>query len=94
MSFEQVPVIKAMELELLDINLVIQRMLDDMRECRNRVKEIALRSNPLGVVEQIDILFKAEEHEGKAGYADRINVLTHFESELTSKSVYMNSKVR
>lgn len=56
----------------------IEEMVDRMRKCNNRLQEIALRPNPLGMIDQIDLMIQAEKDEAKAGYQDRIKVLKKF----------------
>lgn len=56
----------------------IEEMVDDMRKCNNRLKEIALRPNPLGMIDQIDLMIQAEKDEGRPGFQKRIEVLKRF----------------
>lgn len=49
-----------------------------MNRCKNRLKEIALRPDPLSTVEHIELMIKAEKMEGQPGYEQRIEMLNEF----------------
>lgn len=55
-------------------NNVKLRMIK-MNRCKNRLEEIALRSDPLSTVEHIELMIQAEEMEGQPGYEQRILML-------------------
>ena len=50
-------------------------MVDDIRCCLDRLKEIALKPNPLSTVDYIDLLIRTEQNEAKPGFQDRVKSL-------------------
>ncbi|XP_062574275.1 uncharacterized protein LOC134236111 [Saccostrea cucullata] len=56
----------------------INKMMDDMATCKNGLKEIALRPDPLSTVEHIDQMIQTEEINKKMGYERRIKMLNKF----------------
>ncbi|XP_062572462.1 uncharacterized protein LOC134234415 [Saccostrea cucullata] len=53
----------------------VTMMMSDMKRCKARLKEIALRPDPLSAVEHIDLLIQAEETEKQPGFRRRIMML-------------------
>lgn len=53
----------------------IWEMLEESNECKSKLKEIALRPDPLSTVEHIDLWIKSEEIEKQPGYLERIHGL-------------------
>lgn len=47
----------------------------DMNNCKTRLKEIALRPDPLSTVEHIDLMIQTEEMDKQPGYFDRVKML-------------------
>lgn len=76
LSLEQL--LKRMKKDLQNRIINIGKMVDRMRKCNNRLQEIALRPNPLGMTDQIDLMIQAEKDEAKPGFLDRIEVLRRF----------------
>ena len=54
---------------------VISYMMSNMNRCKTRLKEIALRPDPLSTVEHIDLMILSEEREKQPGYFNRIKML-------------------
>lgn len=52
-----------------------------MKECKSRLKKIALRPDPLSTTEHIDLMIEAEKRETKPGYEKRINMLYNFKEK-------------
>ena len=50
-------------------------MIQDIRNCLQRLEEIALKPDPLSTVDYIDTLIQSEENEANPGFKDRVNVL-------------------
>ncbi|XP_045139115.1 uncharacterized protein LOC123520669 [Portunus trituberculatus] len=50
-------------------------MANCVRKSLERLREIALRPDPLSTVEYIDMMIKTEEREGKAGWQERVTQL-------------------
>ena len=63
--------IKAKFNELMEEN---NKMVNEVRQCINKLQEISLKQNPLSEVEYIDVLIAAENEEMKDGYKDRIDM--------------------
>lgn len=58
--------------ELFDL---ISRMMNEMNACKTRLKEIALRPDPLTAVEHIDLMIQSEETENQPGFLKRVQML-------------------
>lgn len=53
----------------------IWEMLEESNKCKSKLKEIALRPDPLSTVEHIDLWIKSEELDKQSGYFERIHSL-------------------
>ncbi|XP_056014684.1 uncharacterized protein LOC125674781 isoform X2 [Ostrea edulis] len=53
----------------------VNMMMTEMKKCKARLKEIALRPDPLSAVEHIDLMIQAEDTERQPGYWRRIKML-------------------
>lgn len=53
----------------------IQVMIEEITTCTNRIKEIALRPDPLSTVEYIELMMESEKLEKKSGFQLRIKTL-------------------
>ena len=71
-------IINGMMTELDDLGNLIQDMMAQVNECNNILKTIALRPNPLTMVEHIDLMIQGEKLEKKNGFQDRIKVLHEY----------------
>lgn len=58
--------------ELFDL---IMAMMNEMNDCKTRLKEIALRPDPLTAVEHIDLMIQSEEVEKQPGFLNRVKML-------------------
>lgn len=58
--------------ELFDI---ITAMMNEMNDCKTRIKEIALRPDPLTAVEHIDLMIQSEEIDKQPGFLKRVQML-------------------
>ncbi|XP_052214698.1 uncharacterized protein LOC127833469 [Dreissena polymorpha] len=54
---------------------VIEDMMTTVKNCNERLNEIALCPNPLSMVQHIDLMIKNEKMQRKTGYMDRIETL-------------------
>ena len=73
--------------ELFD---VILTMMNEMNHCKTRLKEIALRPDPLSAVEHIDLMIQSEQSEKQPGYFNRIQMLEEMKRvALVDKDVEM-----
>lgn len=52
----------------------ITSMIDEMNRCKTRLKEIALRPDPLSTVEHIDLMIQSEQEEKQPGYLNRVKM--------------------
>lgn len=50
-------------------------MMNEMNQCKTRLKEIALRPDPLSAIEHIDLIIQSEETEKQPGYFNRVKML-------------------
>ncbi|XP_063348667.1 uncharacterized protein LOC134640695 [Pelmatolapia mariae] len=53
----------------------VVKLMEESAECLNRLKEIALKPNPLSTPEYIDMLIEGEKTEGKEGWKQRVQSL-------------------
>lgn len=67
--------IESMTNDLKEMSKKILEMLEDSNKCKSKLKEIALRPDPLSTVDHIDSWIRAEELDKQAGYLDRIKSL-------------------
>ncbi|KAJ3594557.1 hypothetical protein NHX12_003864 [Muraenolepis orangiensis] len=66
----------------------VLQLMKSSTQCLNRLKEIALKPNPLSTPEYIDLLIQGEKSELKEGYLQRIQKLQEIrESEVTMEKV-------
>lgn len=56
----------------------INSMMEEMNGCKAKLKEIALRPDPLSAVEHIDLLIQSEQEEKQPGYENRVKMLKDF----------------
>ncbi|XP_014874063.1 uncharacterized protein LOC106937178 isoform X1 [Poecilia latipinna] len=59
----------------------VNKLIDKSAKCLNRLKEIALRPNPLTTPEYIDELIEGEKQEGKPGWKRRIQSLMNMKQK-------------
>lgn len=80
-------VIKKMEKELNDMNVAVLHMIAQVKCSIQRLREIALKPNPLTEVGYIDLLIESEKQEAKHGWLQRVQVLNELreKAELISK---------
>ncbi|XP_060557439.1 uncharacterized protein LOC132717878 [Ruditapes philippinarum] len=64
--------------ELNNLQDDIEDMMVAIKTCNERLKEIALRPNPLTMTEHIDLMIENEKLEKKEGFMQRINILNDF----------------
>ena len=76
-------VIKGMTEEIAGLSDDIGAMMEQVNDCTNTLKVIALRPNPLTMVEHIDLMVEAEKMEKKEGFQDRINILHEYRKKAT-----------
>ncbi|XP_032420275.1 uncharacterized protein LOC116720920 isoform X2 [Xiphophorus hellerii] len=65
----------------------VNKLIDKSAKCLNRLKEIALKPNPLTTPEYIDMLIEGEKQEAKPGWKQRIKSLMKIKqkAELVTK---------
>ncbi|CAL8347506.1 unnamed protein product [Merluccius merluccius] len=82
-------IIKKMEVEYDHLQNDVVRLMEDSATCLNRLKEIALKPNPLSTPEYIDLLIEGEKSEANSGYLERIKKLQEMrEKAETMEKVY------
>eukprot|EP00731_Ephydatia_muelleri_P027174 Em0019g47a len=79
--------IAGMEKEMQTLVEIVHGMMDDARMSIRRLKEIALKPNPMSEVEYLDLLIESESIDCASGFQERIQVLKKFkkQAELLSK---------
>lgn len=65
----------------------VNKLIDKSAKCLNRLKEIALKPNPLSTPEYIDMLIEGEKQEAKPGWKKRVDSLMDMkkQAELMAK---------
>ncbi|XP_062284305.1 uncharacterized protein LOC133990146 [Scomber scombrus] len=53
----------------------VKKLMEESTKCLNRLREIALKPNPLSTPEYIDMLIEGEKSEGKPGWMQRVRAL-------------------
>lgn len=76
-------VVKRMQEELCVIEEEIMKLMEKINKCNNILKEIALRPDPLSVVEHIDLLIESEKLEKRPGFQSRIASLQNCRKRAT-----------
>ncbi|XP_044225086.1 uncharacterized protein LOC122994454 [Thunnus albacares] len=61
--------------EYYRVQVEVVTLMEKSGKCLNRLKEIALKSNPLTTPEYIDMLIEGEKHEAKPGWNQRVQSL-------------------
>lgn len=56
----------------------VKLMMEDINQCKTRLREIALRTDPLTVEQHIDLMIEAEETQRQPGFKRRIRILKEF----------------
>lgn len=74
----QQQVLEQMGEELNEMIDAIEDMMGIIKDCNERLQEMALRPNPLSMVEHIDLMIQSEEMEKKDGFKERIKTLEEF----------------
>ncbi|XP_053374219.1 uncharacterized protein LOC123543430 [Mercenaria mercenaria] len=70
--------------DMKNMMLAVQERMAVVKRCNERLKEMALRPNPLSMVEYIDIMIEAEEFEPSNGYRERITELKFYRERATT----------
>uniref|UniRef100_W5N8A3 Uncharacterized protein n=1 Tax=Lepisosteus oculatus TaxID=7918 RepID=W5N8A3_LEPOC len=65
-------VVKQLQKKYKDVQKEFLQLIENLSRTLKRLKEIALRPDPLRAPDYIDLMIQAEEHEAKPGYLDRI----------------------
>ena len=58
-----------------------EKLVTEIKECITRLKEIALKPNPISEIEYINILIEDENDGRKEGYKDRVHILEELRSK-------------
>ncbi|XP_071314308.1 uncharacterized protein [Trachinotus anak] len=67
--------IKQLEVEYEQVQGTVVEMMGTLTKCLQRLREIALRPDPLATPDYIDLLIQSEEQEAKLGFLQRIEEL-------------------
>ncbi|XP_026005018.1 uncharacterized protein LOC113010246 [Astatotilapia calliptera] len=68
-------VIDKLKAEYKSLQADVVKLMERSSKCLNRLKEIALKANPLSTPEYIDMLIEGEKSEGKPGWKQRVQSL-------------------
>ncbi|KAM4605005.1 uncharacterized protein ACJ7VT_017306 [Polymixia lowei] len=72
------------------LQVEVVKLIERSAKCLDRLKEIALKPNPLSTPEYIDLLIEGEKSEAKPGFQDRIKSL----QSMREKAEYMAKVAR
>nr|XP_024655481.1 uncharacterized protein LOC111501052 [Maylandia zebra] len=80
-------VIDKLKAEYKSLQADVVKLMERSSKCLNRLKEIALKANPLSTPEYIDMLTEEEKSEGKPGWKQRVQSLMEMKekAELMAK---------
>lgn len=70
--------IENLSLEVQTLFSDVKKNMTRMNICKTRLREIALRPDPLSSVEHLELMIQSEQHEKQAGYIRRIEMLCEF----------------
>ncbi|XP_029137778.2 uncharacterized protein [Labrus bergylta] len=73
-----------------DVQDEVEKLIEESAQCLTRLKEIALRPNPLSTPEFIDMLIEGEKSEAKPGWTKRVQALT----DIRGKALTVDKLVR
>ncbi|XP_039905296.1 uncharacterized protein LOC120744795 [Simochromis diagramma] len=68
-------VIDKLNAEYKSLQADVVKLMERSSKCLNKLKEIALKANPLSTPEYIDMLIEGEKSEGKPGWKQRVQSL-------------------
>ncbi|CAK6984641.1 uncharacterized protein LOC108882446, partial [Scomber scombrus] len=68
-------IIEKLKAEYERVQAEVVKLMERSTKCLNRLKDIALRPNPLSTPEYIDMLIEGEKSEGKTGWMQRVQAL-------------------
>ncbi|XP_076084709.1 uncharacterized protein LOC143055449 isoform X3 [Mytilus galloprovincialis] len=74
-KMSQEEVLEKMHEEIKVLEVGIQIKVEDISDYGNRLKEIALRPDPLSTVQYIELMIKSEMREKKSGFNQRVETL-------------------
>ena len=77
------------------LNDIVYGMIEEAHTSLDRLKQIALKPNPMTEVEYIDLLIKSEKREAKPGYMQRVTALQEIrkQAELLEKVENENTRL-
>lgn len=70
--------IQEMVCDIDEVNVRIISLMDEIKRCKSRLNEIALRSDYLPTVEHIDMMIRSEEMEKQPNYFHQLKMLQEF----------------
>ena len=76
-------IIKMLEDDLSQMQQDAIKMIQEARECKQRLNKIALKPEKLTEVDYIDLLILTEKNEKKYGYVERIKALEELKKAIT-----------
>ncbi|XP_058867363.1 uncharacterized protein LOC117400979 [Acipenser ruthenus] len=68
-------IFQKLENEFAAVQEIVYGLIGESHRCLGRLKEIALRPNPLSTPNYIDLMIESEKQEAKPGFQNRIHVL-------------------
>ncbi|XP_029931006.1 uncharacterized protein LOC115375663 [Myripristis murdjan] len=87
-------VIKKLQDEYEKVQVEVMNLMERSAKCLDRLKEIALKPNPLSTPEYIDLLIEGEKSEARPGWMKRVKALTAMrEKAVTTAKVATGEKL-
>nr|XP_055045989.1 uncharacterized protein si:ch73-170d6.2 [Misgurnus anguillicaudatus] len=80
-------IFEKLEQEFEEVQIIVFELIESSQKSLERLKEIALKPNPLSTPDYIDLMIEAEKQEAKPGFQDRIQSLMNVrkQAEIMSK---------
>ncbi|XP_035525990.1 uncharacterized protein LOC118334250 [Morone saxatilis] len=82
--------IDKLKAEYDEVQTEVNKLIERSAQCLNRLKEIALKPNPLSTPEYIDMIIEGEKSEGRPGWKKRVQSLM----AMREKAEYMAKVAR
>jgi septal ring factor EnvC (AmiA/AmiB activator) len=78
-------ILQGLKEEIERLKSDIFKTMEEITDCSNVLKKIALRGNPLTVMDHVQIIIENEKRDEKPGYEERIKSLQELKTSFTDK---------
>ncbi|XP_038074365.1 uncharacterized protein LOC119742497 [Patiria miniata] len=80
-------VIKCIETDLVKSEAAVSELIDESHRCTQRLREIALKPDPIGVMDYLDMLIESEKETKTEGWQMRVVSLENAKRQANTKAV-------